>query len=246
LICAAYDVKAFQISGPAWLQSTRFDITAKLPERAGTGDVGAALQSLLPDRFGLVVHRARQERAVFGLVPARGGAKLKPSDADLPAMPPPVMAVNGQAVSITQTANGSKATMSGGARGPVLSSSGPAGTHMEALRITMPALADMLSPMMERPVVDLTGIAGTYHVTLDISMPELLAIGTRASAAMGIAGPAAPRGSAGGANAAPTASDPGGNSITQSLQQQGLRLESRTAPIDILVVDAVLRMPREQ
>src|SRR5271157_1537381 len=34
LICKAYDVKEYQVSGPSWLNAQRFDIIAKMPEGA--------------------------------------------------------------------------------------------------------------------------------------------------------------------------------------------------------------------
>src|SRR5438105_1093800 len=52
-IRAAYRVKDYQISGPDWLSSLRFDISAKLPEGATRDQVPEMLQALLADRFKL-------------------------------------------------------------------------------------------------------------------------------------------------------------------------------------------------
>ena len=47
LIATAYDVKEYQISGPSWLGSERFDIVAKIPDGASKDDAPKMLQSLL-------------------------------------------------------------------------------------------------------------------------------------------------------------------------------------------------------
>jgi uncharacterized protein (TIGR03435 family) len=44
---------------------------------------------------------------------------------------------------------------------------------------------------------------------------------------------------------AETASDPSGGSIFSSLQQMGLKLEPRKAPVDLIVVDHVEKVPTE-
>src|SRR5215831_15057014 len=49
----AYRVKDYQVVGPDWLASDRFDIAAKLPEGAKRDQVPTMLQSLLEDRFQL-------------------------------------------------------------------------------------------------------------------------------------------------------------------------------------------------
>jgi uncharacterized protein (TIGR03435 family) len=43
LIQRAYEVKPYQVTGPDWLTSERYDIHAKLPEGAGTDQVPAML-----------------------------------------------------------------------------------------------------------------------------------------------------------------------------------------------------------
>ena len=81
LICAAFDIQLTQVSGgPAWLDSDRFDIDAK-PESvagvAGYPQMRLMVQSLLKDRFKLVVHFETRPAPVYELVVTKGGAKLK-------------------------------------------------------------------------------------------------------------------------------------------------------------------------
>src|SRR5213083_2794819 len=79
LIKDAYDVQDFQVSGgPDWINSDRYDIEAKAQDRASSQQIeGPMLQSLLEDRFKLVVHREMKELPVYEMTVAKGGAKLK-------------------------------------------------------------------------------------------------------------------------------------------------------------------------
>src|SRR5690242_11790645 len=56
LLTVAYDVKAFQITGPAWITTQRYDIVAKVPAGATKQQLSAMWRNLLAERFGLVVH----------------------------------------------------------------------------------------------------------------------------------------------------------------------------------------------
>jgi uncharacterized protein (TIGR03435 family) len=79
LIARAYTVKPYQITGPDWLQTTRFDIIAKMPAGASKADEPKMLQSLLEDRFKLTTHSTKAEHPVLGLVVGKGGPKMKAS-----------------------------------------------------------------------------------------------------------------------------------------------------------------------
>lgn len=75
----AYHVQDRQIAGPDWLQTERFDITAKTDGPADEDTVKQMLQSLLADRFGLSFHREPKEMKAILLTVANGGAKLTPT-----------------------------------------------------------------------------------------------------------------------------------------------------------------------
>jgi uncharacterized protein (TIGR03435 family) len=77
----AYHVQDRQIAGPAWLESERFDITAKADGPVNDDIMKQMLQSLLADRFGLSFHREPREMKAFILTAAKGGPKLKPAAA---------------------------------------------------------------------------------------------------------------------------------------------------------------------
>src|SRR5690348_14029874 len=78
LICKAFDVKMYQVSGPPWLLAgQKFDIVANLPEGATKEQVPQMLQALLADRFKMEYHKDTKESQVYALVVGKGGLKLK-------------------------------------------------------------------------------------------------------------------------------------------------------------------------
>ena len=78
----AWHVKRYQVSGPEWLQSDRYDITAKAEGKADKERLMLMLQTLLADRFKLTLHRETRERAVYALVTAKNGPKLQAAEDD--------------------------------------------------------------------------------------------------------------------------------------------------------------------
>ena len=77
LLTYAYGVKPYQITGPDWMSTTRFDIVAKMPAGSTKDDAPKMLQSLLEDRFKLVTHRTSAEHPVLALVVGKGGPKAE-------------------------------------------------------------------------------------------------------------------------------------------------------------------------
>ena len=75
----AYHVSEYQVSGPDWIDSARYDIVARAPGPANEEQLQVMLQSLLADRFKLVLHRQSKELQVYVLSPGKNGAKLQES-----------------------------------------------------------------------------------------------------------------------------------------------------------------------
>jgi uncharacterized protein (TIGR03435 family) len=81
----AYDLRNHQISGgPNWLDSAKFNVEARAPATVvippgpeGASQFRLMLQSLLAERFKLVVHRESPEQQVYNLVTDKGGLKMK-------------------------------------------------------------------------------------------------------------------------------------------------------------------------
>ena len=248
LIPLAYGVKPHQVVGPDWLNTQRFDISATLPEGATKEQIPAMLQALLAERFHLKVHRESKDQNIYALVVSKGGHKMTEAPAEPEtAAPAPkadmVVGVGDNQVSVNRTANG--AVMRDGNNTTKVSvGSSPGMIKMEMSRLTMPKLAEQITPMLDRPVVDMTELKGAYQVALELSMMDMMAVARAAGA--NIPG-AAPMGAAGGgpAGAGPAAADPTGGSIFSSVQQLGLRLDGRKAPTETIVVDSVDKNPTE-
>ena len=261
LLTYAYGVRPYQITGPDWMSTTRFDIVAKMPAGSTKNDAPIMLQSLLEERFKLVTHRASAEHPVLALVVGKGGPKLKASaekpvaiDEDAP-LKPGEMKTDGpngpMRVKVDMTTGSSVIDM--GVKGKMSYRVTPAtqSMHIDFSMTTMAGFADMMTQLMTqlgggatgRQIVDMTGIQGNYDASLEISLAEIIAMAR--SAGMDIPVPA-PGGAGGPGNGPAVAPDPGGgSSITDAVQSMGLKLESRKAVVDQLVVDHVEKTPTE-
>jgi uncharacterized protein (TIGR03435 family) len=82
LIMRAYQVRDYQVMGPDWLDSERFDVAAKPPSAAESEQLNLMIQTMLVDRFKLVVHHDTKVFPVYGLVVAKGGLKVKEVEDD--------------------------------------------------------------------------------------------------------------------------------------------------------------------
>ena len=246
LICKAYDVKTYQVSGPSWLQGAglagqRFDIVANLPEGATKEQIPQMLQALLAERFKLAIHRDSKDQAIYAMVVGKGPLKIKESGAP-PAAPggeAPNPAVTGSSsVSVSQTKTGAVVSDGTGKTQKMIPSPNGKSMRFEISGATLAELAEGLTPMADHPIVDMTGLTGKYDVTLEISIQDLM----NAARAAGAAVPAAP--AADPSKPAEAASDPGGSLFT-AIQSLGLKLEPRKSPMTFIVVDHVEKMPTE-
>jgi uncharacterized protein (TIGR03435 family) len=122
---------------------------------------------------------------------------------------------------------------------------GGGGLRLEAQGASMVALADMLSRLVDRPVVDMTGMKGKYEIAVDLSQENMRIMTTSAGFAMpGMGSGGGAEGGTHGSGDGSAASDPG-NTVLQSMQQLGLRLEARKAPMEMIVVDHAEKSPVE-
>jgi len=81
----AYDVQDYQVSGPTWLSSEQYDIEAKTDTPVGQEQLRLMLQTLLAERFKLVLHREERTRSVYTLVVGKDGPKLTETKGDGPS-----------------------------------------------------------------------------------------------------------------------------------------------------------------
>jgi uncharacterized protein (TIGR03435 family) len=253
LLSTAFKVKPYQIEGPDWIRVQRFDILAKMPPGATKDDVFVMLQGLLKERFKLEYHRGTKEHPVYALVVAPGGPKMKEAEPDVPVDPAaePKPLAKGEvafgsgdnAVRLKQGADGTSGTAQTAKVGAVkysLSSDGI--MHYEYEKLEMSLLADALSQFLGKPVINMTELKGKYHVALDMSREDLMAVARNNG--VNIPAGAVP-GGAGAATPAEAASDPGSSTIFTAVKQLGLKLDSRKAPVETIVVDKVEKMPTD-
>jgi uncharacterized protein (TIGR03435 family) len=144
LIMFAYHLRADAVTeGPNWLDSERFDVVAKAPEKGKPDDIRLMMQTLLGERFQLAVHTGQKLLPAYALVVGKSGSKLRPS---------------------------SEAAVLSGVR--CAPGAGQAGQkHVECSHVTTAFLADYLQELAPRdfpiPIVDQTELKGAYDFQLD-------------------------------------------------------------------------------
>ena len=254
LIPAAFRVKSYQIKGPDWLSTNRFDIVATIPEGVSKEKVPEMLQALLTERFGLTFHKENREIPVYALVVGKDGAKLKPADPDAPGTAPPSdsplggVMINGRGdLPRPMAGAGRGMSIAAPGMGATKMTMGPDGNmHMEAGRVSMTTFAEMISRFVDKPVIDATGLTGFYQVALDLAMGDLIRV-AQSSGVMppgGVPAGMMPGGRA-GVPSPDTASDPSGGAIFASVQKLGLKLDGRKSPVETIVVDHLEKNPTE-
>ena len=224
-IAMAYRIKAYQVAGPDWLANQRFNVNAKLPEGSTVDQIPGMLQTLLAERFALKFHREPKEMSVYALVLGKPPLKLKESVVD-PDAPVSTDAVN---VSASGSAAGVAVNLGNG------SSYTFAGGKLEAKKINGRILADMMERYADRPILDMTGLTGNYDFRFDVTPEDYQSLLIRAAVNSGVVLP--PQ--------AVRLLDNGGNPLGDALAQLGLKLDSRRAPVDVYVIDQVLKTPTE-
>jgi len=67
------------LGGPGWISTERFDILASAPEGTPEGRMQTMLQTLLADRFKLVLRKEAREMAAYSLILARDDGRIDPA-----------------------------------------------------------------------------------------------------------------------------------------------------------------------
>ncbi|SPE39036.1 conserved hypothetical protein [Candidatus Sulfopaludibacter sp. SbA3] len=154
LLVRAYKIRPFQLVGPGWLESARFDLTAKVPPNTKDDECRLMLQKLLTDRFRIELHRETKELLQYRLTVAKGGHKLPPAE----ETPEYKDVAERMAAMQKQNAARMAAMSRAGSTGPQNS------THMSSA--TVATFAETLSSYLECPVKDMTGVDGLHAFTL--------------------------------------------------------------------------------
>jgi uncharacterized protein (TIGR03435 family) len=142
LIIAAYHITDLQISGgPAWIDSDAFDVEAKAERPTDNAQIYLMLQTLLADRFHLMLHREMKELPVEALVAGKGGLKLEPATAG----------AGKPGISFRRAGTRDAITITGQS-------------------VTLPFIAEYLSGRLHRIVVDKTGLAGSFDFSAELAI----------------------------------------------------------------------------
>jgi uncharacterized protein (TIGR03435 family) len=139
----AFGIEDYQISGaPHWVDSTNYDIEAKMPAGIGItrNDIPALLLSLLRTRFQLRYHRETAELTEYALEVSKDGSRLTPDTG------------NDETFSNTSSRSGI--------------------VTLKARKIPMEDLAYALRRQLGRPVTDKTGLSGEFDFDLTWSTEE--------------------------------------------------------------------------
>jgi uncharacterized protein (TIGR03435 family) len=224
LVSIGYDLRPYQLTAPSWVESTRFNVTAKLPPDVSQDDFRAMVRTLLATRFGLQSHHDKKEMAGYELVVARNGSKLKPAG-PLPAATPrpsndgPKVRVDSDGFPVIPPGLSLTLRLNGRARTQVYG-------------VPISSLVATLALNTGRPVVDATGLTGKYDYSL-FWVPE------------GVM-PPPPQPGSGAVAPPPAPPEAPGPTIFAAVQEQlGLKLESKKVPVDILIVDHIEKTPTE-
>jgi uncharacterized protein (TIGR03435 family) len=229
-IVIAYGVKPQQIVGPDWLGQTRFDLAATIPAGGSAEQVPEMLRALLADRFQMTMHRETKEFPVYALGVAKGGPRIQPSTA-----PVPTAETTGEktpAVNVTASGSSAGSTVDLG-RGSSLAFGN---NRLEVKKMTMASFAEVLTRFVDRAVLDETRLTGEYDVTLNIAPEDYMPLMVRSGVNAGVALPPQALRLLEGANTDP---------LSGPLRDVGLTLESRKAPLEVVVVDAISKTPTE-
>jgi uncharacterized protein (TIGR03435 family) len=226
LMDMAYRVQPAQISGPDWISSERFDISAKLLEGATTDQIPEMLQSLLADRFQLKIHHETKDEPAYVLTVGKSPLKLKevPGDTAAPDPKGPVsVSASGSSAGVSiDLGNGSSFSL--------------VPDEFDIKKINMDGFARQISRYLDRPVVNMTNLAGQYDVTLPLTQQDYYILLVRSGVNAGVAIP--PQGLRLLDAGPPT-------SLFDALDQQGLHMDARKVPMDLIVVDQGLQTPTE-
>jgi uncharacterized protein (TIGR03435 family) len=146
LVMMAYNLRSFELTAPAWMDTARYNVVAKIPSGADKRQFGLMQQRMLAERFGLKVHFEKKDVTVYELTVAKGGSKLKQSEQ--PAAEKP------------------EAAWRPPAGGP------PARTMARVNRKddSVGDLANFLSNFLGQPVTDATGLQGRYDYAFSFMM----------------------------------------------------------------------------
>jgi len=211
-------IQILQAEGPKWISTRRFDIEAKseLPEPT-KDQMRLMVQSLLAERFALEVRTETRHLPVLALVlvkTGRPGPELRPHPAN-------DRNCSNVAASAEQRVVPAIPAVCGGLAGAGVPSA-PSHVRIGGRNVPLALLAAHLHDMgrFDRPVLDQTGLQGTFDLVLEW-------------------GPDSVSGST-----VPQDHDDTQTHLQEALQDQlGLKLERKTAPVEVVLINHINEQP---
>jgi uncharacterized protein (TIGR03435 family) len=226
-IARAYRVKLYQVTGPDWLTSERFDVNAKLPEGSTQEQLPEMLQSLLEERFQIKLHREKKELPVYALTVGKPPLKIQESAPD-PAAP---VASKGMAnVTATGSADGVSVDLGNGSYYTFNNG------KFEVKKVSVDMLARQLERYVDRPILDMTDLKGIYDLSFAVTPEDYQTMLIHAAVNAGMMLPPQVLQLLDHSSIA---------SLMDGLQQLGLKMDARKAPLDVLVIDQLSKTPTE-
>jgi uncharacterized protein (TIGR03435 family) len=209
LLTRAFGVKIYQISGPAWIQTSPFDIAAKIPPGATKEQFNLMLQQMLEERFSMKLHHMAKEVPAFNLVVAKGGLKLRDS-------------VSTDNCAMGARPAGGSCPEGASYQNGIMLSKEPKGMAAMAPRgsariitgraAALSVLANIMEGQLGGPlVIDKTGLPEAYDFRIEFAAPT----------------------------ASPDDDTPLPSLFTAVEKDLGLKLESTKTSIDVLVIDHI-------
>jgi uncharacterized protein (TIGR03435 family) len=161
IVTFAYSMQNSRVEGgPDWLDSVRFDITAKASDAATQEQMLLMLRTLLADRFKLVMHVEARDTPIFALIRARADGRPGPqlrSSATIDCDAARAAQARGAALA----ASDGRPICGGRTRAGVIT----------AGAVSMEELARNMSRLVGGMIIDRTGLTGRYDFDLKFT-PE--------------------------------------------------------------------------
>lgn len=225
-IAMAYRVKDYQVAGPDWLPSARFDLSAKLPAGSSSDQIPEMLQAVLADRFQMKMHREKKDFPIYALIAGKPPLKLQASAASAETEP--------SKGAVTVAGSGSSAGISVDlGRGSYYTF---VNNKFDIKKVSLDQAADILERFADRPIVNQTELTGNYDIVLNVTEDEYRNLLIRAGANSGISLPP---------QVLKILDDGGASPLFDAVQQVGLKLDPRKAPLDLLVIDQAQKSPSD-
>jgi uncharacterized protein (TIGR03435 family) len=154
LITRAYGLRPYQVVGPDWMTTERFNVTGTTTAPVAQDKITELLQPFLVRQFGIKMHRETKTMPVYLLEMAPGGPKMSPESSSLPGAEGHI-ALAPAAASL----------------GRFMMRLSPQGLNLVGTA-TMEQMARVLSLQLDFPVVNKTSLTGVYKIDLTFSTPD--------------------------------------------------------------------------